>query len=338
MVSFNLDWKTVKRIDKEYLLRTFEEISLDGLTLIGLDEVARAKGHDYLINGNASKQEAEKSWQVAWVFMSGILFAVPVILGLHLDQPFRSITIFFKGNPTSPMPYGVLILFAWLVVAIYGLSALRKNTLTPEKRKRLSMLGALCGLLFVTYLGVLLSVMKGITLWYSPLKPLQYVVGTLGVGSAVVLLGYVLAGMGREELTLKRLTAWMLVGVAATTVIKAVTGLSGVYYAKTPGLSAAGLAFSQLGLEWVIGLLVPLALLWYAVRSTGQSSAISLAAIAVVIGAFAEKFNLVIGGQLISRTGGILPHEARHIWGTEAWQALGGLALATKGIGFEQFP
>lgn len=45
---FNLDWKTVKRIDKEYLLRTFEEISLDGLTLIGFDEVARAKGHDYL--------------------------------------------------------------------------------------------------------------------------------------------------------------------------------------------------------------------------------------------------------------------------------------------------
>jgi len=43
-----LDWKTVKRINKDYLLRTFEEISLNGLRVIGFDEVARAKGHDYL--------------------------------------------------------------------------------------------------------------------------------------------------------------------------------------------------------------------------------------------------------------------------------------------------
>ncbi|MBZ4687628.1 MAG: transposase [Clostridia bacterium] len=45
---FKLFWKTVKRIDKDYLLRTFEEISLDGLHVIGFDEVARAMWHDYL--------------------------------------------------------------------------------------------------------------------------------------------------------------------------------------------------------------------------------------------------------------------------------------------------
>lgn len=81
---------------------------------------------------------------------------------------------------------------------------------------------------------------------------------------------------------------------------------------KTLGLSAAGLSFSQFGLEWIIGLLVPLVLLCYAVQVTGKSSILSLAAIAA---AFAEKFNLVVGGRLISRASGILPQEARHIWG-----------------------
>lgn len=51
----------------------------------------------------------------------------------------------------------------------------------------------------------------------------------------MVLLAYVLTGMGREELTLKRLTARMLIGVAANTVVKAITGLSAVYYAQDAG-------------------------------------------------------------------------------------------------------
>lgn len=45
---FDLDWKTVKDIDKSYLERTFKEPDLSNVRIIGVDEVARCKGHNYL--------------------------------------------------------------------------------------------------------------------------------------------------------------------------------------------------------------------------------------------------------------------------------------------------
>lgn len=44
---FQLDWKTVKEIDKNYIRRQLEEIPLDNVRIIGMDEVAKTKGHQY---------------------------------------------------------------------------------------------------------------------------------------------------------------------------------------------------------------------------------------------------------------------------------------------------
>ncbi|MGB0900031.1 MAG: ISL3 family transposase [Psychrobium sp.] len=47
----NLRWETVKNIDKNYLTKTLPDLDptqLQNLKYIGVDEVARAKGHDYM--------------------------------------------------------------------------------------------------------------------------------------------------------------------------------------------------------------------------------------------------------------------------------------------------
>ena len=47
----NIRWKTVKNIDKQMLTQSLPSLNpatLKDLTLIGVDEVARAKGHDYM--------------------------------------------------------------------------------------------------------------------------------------------------------------------------------------------------------------------------------------------------------------------------------------------------
>jgi len=44
---FGLDWKTVKEIDKYYIQQQLEELPLDQVKIIGMDEVARKKGHKY---------------------------------------------------------------------------------------------------------------------------------------------------------------------------------------------------------------------------------------------------------------------------------------------------
>lgn len=279
-----------------------------------------------LIKSDELKTDISRSWHLAWITMSGILLSVPVILGLHLEQPLRSVTILFRGNPTSPMSYGVLILISWIVVAIYGLLGIKKGSLTPSRRKAISLMASVLGMLFVAYLGFLLSVMKGMDLWYSSLKPVQYVIGTFGVGAAVVLLAQQLFNSHEEGIT-TRLRGWLISGLIANAVVKAVAVLNGAYIGKA-SLSAAGLSFSVYGLEWMLGFIVPLGVVWFS-KNLGQSKFnLYLATVGTLIGVFAEKFNLVIGGQLISRAGGLLPKEAQHIWGAEAWQAVGGLALA----------
>jgi transposase len=47
----DIRWETVKNIDKAYLMETLPALDpaeLAGLEYIGVDEVARAKGHDYM--------------------------------------------------------------------------------------------------------------------------------------------------------------------------------------------------------------------------------------------------------------------------------------------------
>jgi transposase len=47
----NLRWETVKNMNKEHLVHTLPELDptqLTGLISIGIDEVAKAKGHDYM--------------------------------------------------------------------------------------------------------------------------------------------------------------------------------------------------------------------------------------------------------------------------------------------------
>ncbi|MFT9486464.1 MAG: NrfD/PsrC family molybdoenzyme membrane anchor subunit [Tepidibacillus sp.] len=272
-------------------------------------------------------QAAKKGWEIAWIFMTGILFAVPVILGLHLEQPFRSITIFFRGNPTSPMVYGVIILMAWLATSLYGIVVIKKDSLTEQKRKTLSIMAASLGLLFVLYLGFLLSLMKGISAWYSSIKPIQYLVSTLGAGSAVFLLAVSIFRY-YEESIIKIVRLWMIIGLGASVLIKSIAGLYASYYAENvPGIGELGLSFSYYGLEWLFGLILPLAFLIF-VRTKLNNMVFSLIGLLTVIGAFAEKFNLIIGGQMISRTGNILPIEAQqHVWGTSALHAFGGITL-----------
>jgi transposase len=45
---FQLDWKTVKDIDKQYLEARYGQPDLNGLRLLAVDEISIRKGHSYL--------------------------------------------------------------------------------------------------------------------------------------------------------------------------------------------------------------------------------------------------------------------------------------------------
>ncbi len=45
---FQLDWKTVKDIDKQYLEAHYGQPDLNGLRILAVDEISIRKGHSYL--------------------------------------------------------------------------------------------------------------------------------------------------------------------------------------------------------------------------------------------------------------------------------------------------
>lgn len=74
----NIRWDTVKNIDKAYLLKTLPALDptqLTGLKYIGVDEVARAKGHDYMtviydmVNGHLIGVETGRTAEIFSQFL-----------------------------------------------------------------------------------------------------------------------------------------------------------------------------------------------------------------------------------------------------------------------------
>ncbi len=72
-------WETVKNIDKAYLMETLPALDpaqLTGLEYIGVDEVARAKGHDYMtvvydrVGGHLIRVEAGRTAEVFARFLT----------------------------------------------------------------------------------------------------------------------------------------------------------------------------------------------------------------------------------------------------------------------------
>lgn len=92
----NLRWETVKNIDKAYLHQTLPALDpsqLKDLAYIGVDEVARAKGHDYMtviydmINGHLIGVEVGRTADVLSSFLKKIPEAVAAkIKAVALDM------------------------------------------------------------------------------------------------------------------------------------------------------------------------------------------------------------------------------------------------------------
>ena len=257
---------------------------------------------------------------------------LPGMLALIFDlgKPARFFQLLLHYNFSSVMSWGTIILTLYgLLLSAYIWSLWRGGTAA----RRLAGLGIFLALSLGGYTGMLLAVVRDRPIWASGLLPVLFIVSGLVAGIAVitVLARWIpeLVGLekGHTAEVLHSLKLWL---------VGAEVALLGIHFLVLFTGSAAGQVaaqhfligarqFSFLWLQVGLGMVLPVILLILA--SVGRMGGLAiLAGLLSLMGVFALRYNLVIGGGEIPLTGEVLnyAHASPAIWTT--FGVLAGLA------------
>lgn len=229
-----------------------------------------------------------------------------------------------------------------------SLLALGSSDLSERAERRdakvlvgLSAIGILLAFLFHGYIGFVFGAVKARAIWSTALMPVLFIVSAVVSGMAFMYLVYGLTGRFYRDQCDRELTRTLLfwlVGFLALDGFLDVVDLvtSGVSaYTQGPvseGVSSVFLhgphAFSYLGLQLGVGIVLPLLL--FLVRPV-RRSVLGGAAIAlcVVVGVYAMRYNVVLGGQMESKVSSSIVHMSVPLTGFDSVQTvLGVFAIA----------
>ena len=251
-----------------------------------------------------------------------LLGIAPLFLIVGMGRPERFYMIHFSPNPTSVIAWGAYILALYPIVGlIYGYYLVRRDLgspLSPEtvarhdRRARLwGLLGIPLALAVGTYTGVLLGFVNARPLWHTALMPVLFL--TSAVLSGVALLVLILTVMNRWTRhktapdLIRSLARLMLVLLVIDTFFLACEFLTGTYIPGSEHREAWAVLFRGLGgwmflgVEVLLGIVVPVVLL-----SRGRETLrpVVAASVFVLIGVFAMRCNLILGGQVVQAYGG----------------------------------
>jgi tetrathionate reductase subunit A len=265
------------------------------------------------------------------------------------------------------MPYGSWLLSILIVVIVIDLWALHRPHLARSGAERDDRLGrvhrwlafgadpgtpatetdrtqtvlgiaaVVLALAFVAYTGFLLSTMTSFGLWYTPLLGIVFAVAALAAGFGWLT---AVAGAGTRQGDAPRLLRLVAMTAAAFLAVHMAVRLWDLVHAAAvenalwPAIRE--LLFSRFVVTYVgvemLGSVIAIGLLLFAAVRASRGLAIAGGALALVA-LFAARWNIVIGGQTISRTGQGFIEEPLHWLGREGVVAAGGLFLWAAVIG-----
>ena len=230
--------------------------------------------------------------------LSLIALAMGMLVLLHdLGQPARAWRLFTAFNPQSMLSWGVWFLNAFGLMAFLYTALLLINK--EKAAKKFAYIGLPFAVLTATYTAMLLSQAPDRELWHTALLPVLFMNGALISGIAIVML-FSLSSKHSEIISkLGRIVSWLIILELAMVFGEFVLLLNG---GTGSAAVAAGLLSGQigclfLGFEIVLGGIVPVVILL-----SGKSNAFLrfVASILILIGIFAMRYVIVVGGQLMS--------------------------------------
>jgi len=241
-----------------------------------------------------------------------LLLTAPALLVVDLNQPFRFWHLFVFLNPTSPLTWGSFFLSLDAIVCLgYAYFVVQGNT-------RMARVWGLGGLPIAIaghgYTGFFLALSKARAFWNTALNPALFMVSAMVSGLAVLIvlinlwLRRYAPQLSEEQVAKQRgvigtllrlfiifiIADLFLIGSDLTVLASSDTES----YAMLQLLTTGEFAIWFLGIELLLGAVLPLALLSF--PKTRMIPAVQYAsAVLVIIGIFVMRVIIVIGGQSV---------------------------------------
>ncbi len=222
--------------------------------------------------------------------------------------------------------------------------ALGSTNLTDAGRRRdakllmvLSSIGILLAFMFHGYIGFVFGAVKARAIWSTPLMPVLFIVSAMVSGIAFMYLLYVVvARFFREKANLtitKALLQWLMAFILLDAFLDVVDLITSGVSAYTQGPVSSGVssiflhgphAFSYLGLQLGVGIVIPV-VLWLVPRVRNCACGGALIAACVVVGVYAMRYNVVLGGQMESKVSSNIVSMSVPITGFDSIQTVIGV-------------
>src|SRR3990170_8007594 len=180
--------------------------------------------------------------------------------------------------------------------------------------KVLAAIGIPAAALLHGYVGFLFGAIKANPWWSTPLMPVIFLLSAIVSGIALLIVVYVvvmkLLGRPMDHECVSALGKWLLAFLVIDLVIEGLEILSMAYESEdswevVSELIVQRIPVSYFGIQLLLGSLIPMVILGALAaqaRREGASPVIFAAALLVLVGVFAMRWNVVIGGQMISKS------------------------------------
>jgi Ni/Fe-hydrogenase subunit HybB-like protein len=244
------------------------------------------------------------------------LILAPMNLLVDMTQPLRfwHLMTYLPGyvNFRSPITYGVMLLTSYPISAIVYAYFVYSGNL--KWSKIMAIIGIPLAIAVHGYTGFILALGKGRALWNTALMPTLFIVSAMVSGIALMIIMAVIRNlwMMRDETPeARQKDAQLISGLGNFLGAAIVADLFLLFNAVLVILTSSQEAFHAaelllwghfapefIGVELIIGSLIPLVIVFYpkTKRSFGW---LSLASVMTMVGIFAMRFTVVVGGQSV---------------------------------------
>jgi formate-dependent nitrite reductase membrane component NrfD len=226
-------------------------------------------------------------------------------------QPWRQ--IYLVSNLTSMISWGVIILSAFIPVALLYAAALNEISFVGRYAKKyirhLEIIGSILAVSTAGYTGVLIAVVNGVPFWNTPVMPVLFMASAMSTGLAVAMIGAAIIDIS----TIRTLSNFAL-GHVIFLAIEAVVLMMFILMSLTRSIEAAASANILLSgflspyfwaLVVMVGILVPFLLSIVEYYEYGEMSKYLVvgADLCVLVGGMSLRALIVFSGtppQIIS--------------------------------------
>jgi Ni/Fe-hydrogenase subunit HybB-like protein len=198
-----------------------------------------------------------------------------------------------------------------------GVHDVSEKTLELDHKvsKILAFIGIPAACLLHGYVGFIFGAIKANPWWSTPLMPLIFLISAIVSGIALQIVLYIVvtklrkAPLDRE--CVNNMALWLGGFLSAAILVEGLEILSRMYeseesWAIISQLITQRLDVTYLGVQFLFGMLLPIVILGlvavFKFKPSTKLGLISFAGVAILIGVFAMRWNVVIGGQLVSKS------------------------------------